>query len=248
MTSNKLKLNDDKTEVLLIRRKEQCAKISITSIKIGNCNVSTTTSARIISVIQDQELCMKDQVSSICRSAYFHLRNIGQLRKYLDKKATEAIIHAFVSSRLDNGNALLYGLPKSQISRLQRIQNTAALILLRLKKYDHISHHLKCLHWLSVKASIEFKILLFTYKSLHVLAPMYLRELLTPYMSCRDSRLNYQGLLQIPQTRLMTCGDKAFSKIAPKLWHGLPNEIRNKSTVAQFKVSLKTFLYNKHCD
>lgn len=155
-------------------------------------------------------------------------------------------MHAFVSSRLDNGNSLLYGLPQSQLKRLQRIQNTAARIILRLKKHDHISHHVKALHWLPVKARIDFKILLLTYKAINGLAPLYLSELLTPYCSNRDSRLNNRGLLQIPQTRLKTCGDRAFSKVAPKLWNDLPAEIRNKKTLTQFKTYLKTFLYQKY--
>jgi hypothetical protein len=139
---------------MIIGRKEQKSKFSVPSMLIGNSCVLTTTTARNIGVIQDDELSMVNQISAICRSAYFHLRNIGQVRKYLNKQATEAIIHAFVSSRLDNGNAILYGLPKSQIDKLQRIQNTAARIILRIKKHDHISVHLKSL---PIRERIELK-------------------------------------------------------------------------------------------
>ena len=246
MTMNKLKLNDDKTEVLIIGRKDQREKIHISSIKVGDCNVKATNSARNIGVIQDHELSLVNQINAICRSAYHHLRVIGQIRKYLDRQATESLIHAFVSSRLDNGNSLLYGLPQAQLNRLQRIQNSAARLLLRLKKYDHISEQLKVLHWLPIRARIEFKILLITYKVVNGKAPIYLTELLSPYNSNRSSRLNSKGLLKIPQTNLKTCGDRAFSKIAPKLWNGLPAEIRSKDSVNQFKKALKTFLCQKY--
>jgi hypothetical protein len=146
MAKNKLKLNDDNTEVLVIGKKEQRSRISIPSMTIGNSLVTTTTAARNIGVIQDHELNMEQQISSICRSAYFHLRNIGKIRKFLDEKATEAIVHAFISSRLDNGNSLLYGVPKKQIDRLQKVQNTAARIILHIRKFEHITHHIQSLH------------------------------------------------------------------------------------------------------
>ena len=179
-------------------RKEQRSKVQIPSLKIGDCDVPVTTSARNIGIIQDHELSMERQVSAICRSAYFHLRNIGQIRKYLDSKATEAIVHAFITSRLDNGNALLFGISQTQIGRLQRIQNTTIRMILKLKKHDHISPHMRVLHWLPVRARIEFKILLMAYKSVNGLAPEYLSELLRPYASNRHSRLNCRQLLDVP--------------------------------------------------
>ena len=246
MNMNKLKLNDDKTEVLVIGRKKQIEKVSITSLRIGSSDINITKSARNIGVIQDSNLSMDLQISSICRSSYLHLRNIGLIRKYLDSKSAEAIIHAFITSRLDIGNALLYGLKQSQLYRLQRIQNTAVRILLKLRKHDHISPHLESLHWLPITARIEFKILLTTYKVMNGLAPEYLSELLTKYSSNRNSRLNSRGLLFVPKTNYKMCGDRAFYKAAPKLWNNLPADIRRQDTVMKFKAELKTFLFKQY--
>ena len=112
MNMNKPKLYDDKTEVLVIGRKQQIEKVSITSLRIGSSDVDITKSARNIGVIRDSNLSMDTQISSICRSSYLHQRDIG-LRKYMDSRLTEAITHAFITSRLDNGNALLYGMKQS---------------------------------------------------------------------------------------------------------------------------------------
>ena len=177
MAKNFLKLNDDKTEVLVIGKKDQRNKVLVPLLKIGNCSVLVSKSAHNIGVIHDDELGMSCQVSAICRSAYYHLRNIGQIRRFLDKKAAESIVHAFITSRLDNCNSLLYGLPNIQLNKLQRIQNAAARIVMRLKKQDHITEHMKKLHWLPIKARIEFKILLLTYKTVNGLAPSNLEEL-----------------------------------------------------------------------
>ena len=82
-----------------------------------------------LGVFFDKHMNLKSHISSICSSASFALRNNGKIRKHLDRATTERLVHAFVSSRLDNCNSLLFGLPLCQIERLQRIQNTAASVM-----------------------------------------------------------------------------------------------------------------------
>ena len=77
------------------------------------------------------------------KAAFYHLRNIAKIRKFISPSATEVLIHAFVISKLDFCNALLHGLPKYQISKLQYVQNAAARVVACLRKYDHISQALK---------------------------------------------------------------------------------------------------------
>ncbi len=77
---------------------------------------------------------------------------------------TEILIHAFMTSRLDYCNALLGGCSARLINKLQMVQNAAARVLTRTRKYDHISPVLSTLHWLPTKHRIDFKILLITYK------------------------------------------------------------------------------------
>ena len=88
-----------------------------------------------------------------------HLHNISHIRRYLTIDATKALVHAFVTSRLDYGNALLIGLPRDQINKLQRIQNMAARVITFTPRRDHITPVLKDLHWLPVKCRTEYKIL-----------------------------------------------------------------------------------------
>ena len=83
---------------------------------------------------------------------------------------SEKLVHAFISSRLDCCNALFAGLPKQSVGRLQLIQNAAARVLTRTRKFEHITPILKSLHWLPVQHRISFKILLMVYKALNGLA------------------------------------------------------------------------------
>jgi hypothetical protein len=244
MRQNKLKLNEDKTELLVIAPARQAHKISVDAINIGDCEVKSSKVAKNLGATFDDTLCLAPHVTSIVKSCNFQLRSIGQARKYLTHDATEKVIHAFVSSRLDSGNSLLYGLPDYQIKRIQRLQNTAARILTRTRKHEHITPILRQLHWLPIEKRIQFKILTLTYKCLHNLAPSYLSDLIEPYCPSRTLRSSDQLLLKVPKTRLKSYGDRSFSKASPTLWNALPCNIRSCDTLDNFKSTLKTHLFN----
>ena len=91
--------------------------------------------------------------------------NIRRISKYLSKDCRQSLVHAYVTSRLDYCNSILYGLPKYQLSKLQRIQNMAATPIMDTMKFDHINPVLYNLHWLPVNYRIQFKILMITYLS-----------------------------------------------------------------------------------
>ena len=95
----------------------------------------------------------------ICCSAYYQLRQLRVVRKSLSTKACEALVHAFVSSRLDYCNCLLYGIADKQLDFLQSVLRSAARLVLRKRKFDSISSDMRGkLHWLPVKQRIEYKI------------------------------------------------------------------------------------------
>ncbi len=162
----------------------------------------------------------------------------------LSTSNAEILIHVFMTSRLDYCNALLGGCSARLINKLQLVQNAAARVLTRTRKYDHISPVLSTLHWLPTKHRIDFKILLMTYKALNGLAPQYLSELLSHYSPPRPLRSQNSGRLIIPRISKSTAGGRSFSFLAPKLWNNLPNTVREADTLCQFKSRLKTHLFN----
>lgn len=138
---------------------------------------------------------------------------------------------------------MLAGVSKATLNKLQLVQNAAARILSGNRTGDHITPVLESLHWLPIRFRVDFKILMLTYKALHGLTPLYITELLTPYTPVRDLRSSEAGLLIVPNTRLKSMGDRAFSANAPKLWNSLPVEIRQAESLSVFKSSLKTYLF-----
>ncbi len=172
------------------------------------------------------------------------IKNISKLRPMLSMSNAETLIHAFMTSRLDYCNALLGGCSSRLINKLQMVQNAAARVLTRTRKYDHISPVLSTLHWLPTKHRIGFKILLITYKAMNGLAPQYLSELLSHYSPSRPLHSQNSGHLIIPRISKSTAGGRSFSYLAPKLWNNLPNTVREADTLCQFKSRLKTHLFN----
>ena len=111
MSLNKLKLNTDKTEFLVIGSDNLSVSQLPSFTTIGGSVIQPSHYARNIGVIFDNKLNMERQVSAICKSAFSHIRNISRIRKFLSVNSTKALVHAFVTCRLDNCNSLLYGLP-----------------------------------------------------------------------------------------------------------------------------------------
>ena len=228
LAENFLKLNDEKTEFLLISSKTSTTT-SIQSIQVGNDSIQTSDKVRNIGAIFDSNMTMQSHIKNITKQAHFQLKNIGNIRKFLTQQAVETLVHAFISSRIDNCNALLYGVPQCLINNLQRVQNTAARVVTGTKKFEHITPVLKTLHWLPVKERIQYKILLITFKVLWGVGPKYIRDLLTIHTPVRSLRSGDALELDIPDTKGM--GDRAFSKAAPSLWNRLPKDIRQCTTV-----------------
>ena len=114
-----LKLNESKTEVLMISTRQQLKKGLLHSIRVGDVPVNVSNQAKNLGVVFDEQLNMDAHVDAICRSAHYTLFNIRKIRKYLDRNTAECVIHAFVSSRLDYCNALLLGVSKMSLHKLQ---------------------------------------------------------------------------------------------------------------------------------
>ena len=126
MKNNKLQLNADKTEYLIVASPNVLPKITLRPINISGIAIEPSMSAKNLGVMVDKHLNMCARVNQICRKAHFLLKKIGDIRNCLSIVTTELLIHAYVTSQLDCCNSLLYGLPNSCILKLQQSQNSVA--------------------------------------------------------------------------------------------------------------------------
>ena len=242
MSENFLKLNEEKTEVLIVGSNEQ--RESIIS-RLGNLNVENGTAVKNLGVIIDAELKFDTHIKHVTKIAFYHLRNIARIRTFLSLDDATTLIHAFVFSRLDYCNALYSGLPKKSIDRLQLVQNAAARVLTKTKLREHITPVLASLHWLPVAFRIDFKVLLLVYKALNGLAPSYLGDCLVRYVPERPLRSSNADLLVVPKMNYRKYGEAAFCFYGPNAWNALPLQLKRAASVEIFKAQLKTYLYTR---
>ena len=172
--------------------------------------------------------------------SYFHrhpLRKISNIRHLLSFDATKTLVCSLILPKFDYCNTLLAAIPQQHIDKLQKAQNSACRLIFKAKKYDHIQPLMQQIHWLSISSRINYKTANLCFNSFtdpHF--PVYLSELLTPYIPTRQLRSSIDNrTLTIPRTRTKTIGDRSFSFHAPTFWNQLPSHIRHCETLPTFK-------------
>ena len=201
MRNHFLKLNDRKTEMLVVGSRKQLSIVHIPDVAVGNAIIAPSTKVRDLAVVLHTEMTMVDQINSVCGSICHQIRNISLIRRFLCQETCRQVVHASVTLRLDLCNSLLVGLPRSTTGKLQQCQDMAARVITLTLKSEHITPVLRELHWLPVEQRVNFKVLIQVYKALHGLAPDYMVDLLHRYQPGRALLSSTDGhLLDEPWT------------------------------------------------
>ena len=212
---NMLKLNDSKTELMLVTSKRTKHLHNLpTSITIGDAQIPFKQSVKNLGFTLDCHLTMNAHVSNIARTCYFELRRLASIRRFLTSTATATYVSAFVLSKIDYCNSLLFGATHDVTSHLQRIQNYAARVIFRLPMSSSITIHLKSLHWLPVKVRSTYKIACLCYHCHSSTTPSYVTDMLhkKPLHTRNTRSSSYtMPLLNRPAHSKATLGDRSFS-------------------------------------
>ena len=263
MLSNKLKMNNDKTEFLIVGSRQQLDKIAFNSIKVGDSTVTAVDNVRDLGAYLDSNLTINKHIEVKCSSAFRALYSLRRIRRYLSREATETLVHSFIFSHLDYCNGLLYGVSDYLIEKMQRIQNMAARLIFCKPKFSHVSPLLFDLHWLPVKYRIRYKLILFTFKGIHRLAPEYICDMFQVRPNSYSHRsstsiddINFRNgeidgeiasqnivTLIVPRTKRVTFEARSLVAAGPYLWNTLPHVLRCETDVNVFKSLLKTHLF-----
>ena len=246
MDSNRLKLNDSKTEFILFGSKIMIDKCNVDVLNVNNVLVPCSKSVKYLGAHLDQSLSMKDQITSKRRSAMAGLRLIRNIRHLLTFDACHTLVLGLVISHLDYANSLFLDLPNAAIKKLQTIQNMAAKLILKRGKRESASEALRDLHWLPIRQRILHKVLTIIFKCIvEKSAPSYLaNKFILAQQSSRSMRSNNTMYkLVIPQVKRCTFASRAISVAGAIYWNKLPNNIKQSPNLAVFKRSLKTYLF-----
>jgi len=175
MSANRLKLNKDKTQFIWLGTSHQLSKLDCLTITLGGVAIHVSTEAMCLGVLLDSTPAFAPHVRRVSVKSFYHLRQLKTVRRSLSDAAAKTMVHAFIISRIDYCNSVLYGVSAVHLWPLQSVLNSAARIIQRKQRRDHITADIRdLLHLLPVQRRIEYKTCGLVYKCLHQLAPIYL--------------------------------------------------------------------------
>ena len=247
MSSNRLKLNADKTEFIWIGTSQQLAKIIRQPLTEGDQVITPVHSAHNLGVIFDDQLKMDAHARSVVKSCFYQLRQLRSVQRSLTFEARRALMTAFIASGVDYCNSVFYGVAKLTIRRLQICLNAAARLVTGVQKFSHITPVLRdTLHWLPVEQRVIFKIATLAFDCVRGTCPAYFRgvcNLLAETDGRSNLRSAQRGNVHIPRTRL-AFATRSFCVAGPGVWNSRPPEL-HLSTInrRQFRARLKTHLF-----
>ena len=171
----KLRVNPDKTEIMLISSRKQ--KLNLAKLELAWENLTLKPSIKSLSITIDQHLSLTRHINSVTASCYNELRKLYKIRHYTIE-TRKLVVQNLIKSRLDYCNSVLSGVPKTDIMKFQRVQKTACRFIFSLKKSESCKDFVYHLRWLPIDERIDFKVLIFVPKFIHKChVPDYLNHL-----------------------------------------------------------------------
>ena len=240
-----LKINTDKTEILLFCPKELSEEVIIKGVILDNeeC-IRFSDEVKNVGIWLDMHLNFNMQINKTVSHCHKLIKDIWKIRSILSKENTEKLVHSMISLRLDFCNSLYYGISQKNLNKLQKVQNSAARLVCKVGRRENIHDLIFNLHWLPVSSRILYKILLMTHKCAWAKCSTNLINLLTfKSYAPSDDVLFFQTNFAANKY-----GKRAFSYIAPRLWNSLPFNIRTEEDTVSFKKLLKTYLFSESED
>ena len=238
-----MKINPDKTELLLLCPSSLNREVIIGGVFLGDQCIRFSKEVKNVGVWLDRNMDLDKHVNFVVSHCYKILRDIGRVKKFMQRQHLEKIVHSVISHRLDYCNCLFVNMSKDNLFKLQKVQNSAARLILSKRRRDSASMMLRELHWLNIETRITFKILLLVHKVVRGRCS----ENLTITYKGFNGRPGDMLLLETP-TYKTKFGKRLFSYNGPRLWNALPVGIRTEDDTEKFKKMIKTLLYDGHDD
>jgi len=245
MKCNQLQLNSSKSEFIWCSSSRMVEKLDPNPFIIGVDAVEPKNEVRDLGLILDSDLSMTTHITGLVRTSFGILRQLRSVSRSLTQDVTRHLVQSLVLSRIDYCNVAFVGLPQRSIIRLQAVINSAARLVLRLKKFDHITTAIQGeLQWLRIGERINFKLCILVHKCLNNCAPHYLADNIRPLSDDSNrSRLRSSKSADVfvPATKTKV-GDRAFRVAGPRAWNSLPAAIQEIKSFHVFKQQLKLYL------
>ena len=245
MYENYLKLNPTKTAVMYVGNRSGLGFSPLPVLFDGE-NINPSKNIKILGVTFDENLSFEKHISNVVKTTKYHIREIYFIKKFITSSALKKLTYSVVHTRLDFCNGLMRNLPNFLLQRVRVAFNSAARCLGCLGPREHITLTLIELHWLPVKARIDYKYSLIIFKILKYRKPSYLLSLLSEFTTDTDITLRKQDdpyLLKSWRAK-NKWGERSFLYNAARVYNDLPVAIKSIESVETFKKSLKTYYFS----
>ena len=242
MANNFLKLNVDKTQILVCGSSTNLelynSRILEFNWLVGD-NCCFSTDGKTLGVKLDNSLKFNTMINDTCRAGYFKLNKLKNMRMVLDEELKLSLVKCFILSKIDYCNILLNQTTNQQLKRLQKLVNASVRFIYNVRKATNITPYMKKAHFLPIVNRIKYKSCLYVYKILHGLAPDYLCEMISLKTSLREGlRSSMDETLVEPNG----CGKTVAAEMC-STWNNLPITLRSAATLETFKRNLKTYYF-----
>ena len=259
MVNNYMKLNETKTELLVLGKSHVLKKCELSvRLQFGSTEILPTEckgdSWKSLGVKFDETLNMERQINNVKRKCSWTMMNLRTIGRYLDEGIKLMLVKQLVISKLDYCNSLYMNLPKTRLNKLRSTLNGAVRFIYNIedRTTDLVPFYKKA-HILPIDQRIFFKVCLLTHKSVHGTAPGYLKALLDVAVvdtelsntMTRSKRPGDHLMLKVPKNKKSKVDDRRFSSHAPIAWNSLPMMLRCITDTNCFKRMLKNHLYNQ---
>lgn len=242
MQVNLLKLNGEKTEVIILGKHKDLWGSRHWPSNMGPLPTPVPV-VRNLGFLIDEKLSMRQQATKVAAICFNTLRWLQKILWMLPESTRRTVVQALVMSRIDYGNVLYLGADKATMNVLQVVQNSAARLLCNVPRRMSATQALCDLHWLKIADRVAFKTLCLMFKIHQGSAPAYLHNLVRPYQPNRSLRSSNQENFVIPRIRLTKMGGRSFAHLGPKMWNALPLTLKTETNLLAFRKKLKTFLF-----
>ena len=234
---NSLLISADKTKILIIGVPQLLRRVPSVAISILGKEITPVPVARDLGVFIDQYLTYDEHLTQTAAKCLCKLVQINRIKHLLDKETLLLLINAFVFSKLFYCSTVWSNTIKSNVRKLQRVQNFAARIIFGFRKFDHISQGIKSLQWLPVKDRLYLNDAIMMYKCINKLAPDYLADKFAQRSHIHNRNTRSRNQLDIPRCRIST-GQRSFVYCGTQLWKLLKLRCKNCQMSQSFQAPI----------
>ena len=238
---NSLLINPDKTKVLAVALPQLLKKLSSFSITLFDKEITPVPVVKDLGVLLDTRLSYNQHITETASKCLFKLYQINRIKHLLDRKTLLLVINSFVFSKLKYCSTVWSNTSRSNIDKLQKVQNFAGQIILGLRKYDHISDELRSFKWLPIREKLILNDATMMYKCINKLVPDYLADMFKSRSQVHNRQTRSSGALDIPLCRLST-GQRSSAFRGAKLWNSLNDNIKSLKCPRNFRRHLANVL------